>query len=83
MKKLITKKEILKIVAKSLDVPEKKVKENSSSNNFEEWDSINHLNILIALDKRLSGKAQKIQELSEASSIKKIFKILTKKKLLK
>ena len=83
MKKLITKKEILKIVAKSLDVPEKKVKENSSSNNFEEWDSIKHLNILIALDKRLSGKAQKIQELSEASSIKKIFKILTKKKLLK
>ena len=47
-----------------------------SSNNFEEWDSMSHLNILIALDKKLSGKAQKIQELSEAYSVKKIIQIL-------
>ena len=83
MSKLISKKEIFKIIAKSLSISEKKINEKVSSNNFEEWDSMSHLSILIALDKKLSGKVQKIQELSEAYSVKKIIKILNKKKLLK
>ena len=44
---------------------------------------INLANILIALDNKLSGKAQKIQDLSEANSVKKIIQILDKRKLLK
>lgn len=83
MNKFITKKDVFKIIAKSLDVSQKKIDENSNSNHFEDWDSMGHLNILIALDKRLSGKARKIQELSEAFSIKKIIQILAKNKLLK
>ena len=83
MSKLISKKEIFKIIAKSLSVSEKKIDEKVSSNNFEEWDSMSHLGILIALDKKLSGKAQKILELSEAYSVKKIIQNLDKKKLLK
>ena len=83
MSKSISKKEIFKIIAKSLSVSEKMINEKVSSNNYEEWDSMSHLNILIALDKKLLGKAQKIQELSEAYSVKKIIQILEKKKLLK
>ena len=83
MSKFISKKEIFKIIAKSLSVPEKKINKKTDSNNFEEWDSMSHLNILISLDKKLSGKAQKIQELSEAYSVKKIIQIMDKKKLLK
>jgi len=83
MSKLISKKEIFKIIAKSLSVSEKKIDEKVSSNNFEEWDSMSHLSILIALDKKLSGKVQKIQELSDAYSVKKIIQIFNKKKLLK
>ena len=83
MSKFISKKEIFQIVAKSLQVSEKKIDEKVSSNNFQEWDSMSHLNILIALDQKLSGKAQKIKELSEAYSVKKIIQILNKKKLLK
>ena len=83
MSKLISKKEIFKIIAKSLSISEKKIDEKVSSNNFEEWDSMSHLSILIALDKKLSGKVQKIQELSEAYSVKKIIQILNKKKLIK
>lgn len=83
MNKSISKKEIFKIVAKSLSVPEKKINEKVSSNNFDEWDSMSQLNILIALDKKLEGKAQKIQALSEAYSVKKIIQILEKKKLFK
>jgi acyl carrier protein len=83
MSKSISKKEIFKIIAKSLNVPEKKINEKVSSNNFEEWDSMSHLNILIALDKKLENKAQKIQELSETYSVKKIIQILVKEKLFK
>jgi len=83
MNKSISKKEIFKIVAKSLSVPEKKINEKVSSNNFDEWDSMSQLNILIALDKKLEGKAQKIHALSEAYSVKKIIQILEKKKLFK
>lgn len=83
MSKSISKKEIFQIVAKSIGVSEKKINEKVSANNFEEWDSMSHLNILIALDQKLSRKAQKIKELSEAHSVKKIIQILNKKKLLK
>lgn len=83
MSKFISKEEIFKIIAKSCNIPVKKINEKTSSNNFDEWDSMSHLNILIALDKKLSGKAQKIQELSEAYSVKKIIQILNKKKLIK
>ena len=83
MSKFISKEEIFKIIAKSLSVSEKKIDEKVSSNNFEEWDSMSHLSILISLDNKLSGKVQKIQELSEAYSVKKIIQILNKKKLLK
>tara|TARA_X000000950_G_scaffold289144_1_gene410182 strand:- start:12156 stop:12407 length:252 start_codon:yes stop_codon:yes gene_type:complete len=81
MSKFISKEEIFKIIAKSLNIPVKKINEKASSHNFDEWDSMSHLSILIALDKKLSGKAQKIQELSEAYSIKRIIQILKKNKL--
>ena len=83
MSKFISRDEVFKIIAKSLGIPVKKINEKVSSNNFDEWDSMSHLSILIALDKKLSGKAQKIQELSEAYSVKKIIQILNKNKLFK
>lgn len=83
MKKILTKKDLFKVIAKSLDISEKKINEKTNSNNIDNWDSMSHLTLLISLNKALSGKAQKIQELSEAYSVKKIVQILIKKKLLK
>tara|TARA_Y100001970_G_scaffold36624_1_gene45236 strand:+ start:744 stop:995 length:252 start_codon:yes stop_codon:yes gene_type:complete len=83
MKKIASKKDVIKVIAKSLGVSEKKINEKTSSKNSDKWDSMSHLTILISLDKMLSGKAQKIQELSNAYSVKKILQILSKKKLLK
>ena len=83
MSKFISKEEIFKIIAKSLSIPVQKINEQVSSNNFDEWDSMSHLSILIALDKKLSGKVQKIQELSEAYSVKRIIQVLNKNKLFK
>ena len=83
MKKIASKKDVIKVIAKSLGVSEKKINEKTSSKNSDKWDSMSHLTILISLDKMLSGKAQKIQELSNAYSVKKILKILSKKKIIK
>ena len=83
MKKFITKQEIFEIIAKSLGVPKKKINEKINADNFNGWDSMSHLSILIAIEKKLPGKVQKIQELSEAYSVKKIIQILNKEKLLK
>tara|TARA_Y100001958_G_C20707618_1_gene210792 strand:+ start:135 stop:386 length:252 start_codon:yes stop_codon:yes gene_type:complete len=83
MSKFISKKAVFQLVAKSLKVSLNKINEKSSSKNHEEWDSLSQLNILIALDKELSGKARNIKELSDADSIKKIIQILNKKKLIK
>ena len=40
------------------------------------WDSLGHLSILVALDKKLGGKCKDIRELGTAVSIDKIFNIL-------
>jgi len=83
MSKLISKKDIFRIIAKSLKAPQNQINEKTSSKNQEDWDSLSQLNILIALDKELSGKARNIKELSDADSVKKIIQILNKKKLIK
>ena len=83
MKNLISKKDLIKILSKSLNISEKKINEKTNSKNTKEWDSLNHLNILIAINKKTSKKAEKLQELSNAYSLKKISQILKKNNLLK
>tara|TARA_B100000674_G_C37842992_1_gene916244 strand:- start:206 stop:463 length:258 start_codon:yes stop_codon:yes gene_type:complete len=49
---------------------------SESTDWYEEWDSLGHLSILVALDKKLGGKCKDIRELGTAVSIDKIFNIL-------
>ena len=53
-----------------------------SDKDFEKWDSLGHLEILMNLDKALKGKAINIEDLAQAFSVKKIFTVLKKNKLL-
>ena len=55
---------------------------DSKDKDFERWDSLGHLEILLNLDKALKGKAVKIEDLSDANNVKKIFAALKKHKLL-
>lgn len=68
--------EIIKIIAKALNVDVRKITVNSSADNVEEWDSLGHLGILVALDKAFDGKLARITEMATADSIKKIIDIL-------
>ena len=81
--KILKKEDLINLIIKALNFPKKKYKNTASLNSFEDWDSIGHLNIMLQLDQKLSGKAKNIKELADAHTVEKIEKILRKKKLLK
>ena len=80
---MISEKQVITCISKALKIPEKKINIKSSDKDFDQWDSLGHLNILLGLDKILKGKALKIKNIAEAYSVKDLIKILKKNKLLK
>ena len=79
---MITKKQVISCISKAIKTPAKKINIDSSDKDFENWDSLGHLEILLNLDKALKGKAIKIKDLAVAYNVKKIFSVLKKNKLL-
>ena len=75
---MISEQKVINIVSEVLELEDGKITSLSSSENTEQWDSLNHLGILIALDKLLDGQAAKIPELATATSIKEIVTLLNK-----
>ncbi len=68
--------DILNIISSSTEIESSKVNINTSSENLEEWDSLAHLAILTAIDKKTNGKTASISNLSEATSVDSILEIL-------
>lgn len=77
-----SKELLIKLVEDALEIDTGVINENSISKEIEAWDSLGHLNILIALDTKCNGKAGSINELATASSIKEIIEILKSNSLL-
>ena len=75
---MINEEKVINIVREILQLEDGEITSESSSENTEEWDSLNHLNILISLDHWLDGQAAKIPELANATSIKEIVALLNK-----
>ena len=48
---MITKKQVISCISKALKVPNSKININLSDKNFENWDSLGHLEILMNLEK--------------------------------
>jgi acyl carrier protein len=78
----ITLDELLKIIAKSLNVKVSKIDIKTKDLDLEAWDSLGQLAILSSLDKKFKGKI-KLDVIASATSIKTIVNFLKKKKLLK
>ena len=70
-------KDIIKLIKKEIGT-KKEMNLKSKSKDFEEWDSIGHLNILMALEKTYGNKIHKYKGLLEADSVEQIFKIIKK-----
>ena len=68
--------EVLAIIATALNIDVNNLTVDSSADNIEEWDSLGHLGILVALDKAFDGKLASINEMATADSVNKIIKIL-------
>ena len=79
---MINKNKVLEIVVKALQVDAESISIDSSSDNAEEWDSLAHLTILLELDRKLDGKAGKINDLATATSVRAILEILKKHDLI-
>lgn len=75
-------KDVISVIESALSLNEGSLTINSSMQEVEEWDSLGHLSVLVALDKFLEGKAAGINELVGANSIQKIVDILKGKSLL-
>lgn len=62
----------IKKIATLLKTSERKLLELDNFKKFESWDSLIHLEILSILEKSYGKKLNKIQNLSELTSLKKI-----------
>lgn len=78
----LNEEELIKLIEEALELKSKSVNIQSSSEDFEEWDSLGHLNILVSLDNKCDGDAAEIAELATASSIKDLVDILRANSLL-
>ena len=73
--------ELFKLIKNCLKT-KKIISMKSNSKNIEEWDSLGQLAILTTLDKKLKNKASKLTKLATAESVKEIYSILKKAKLV-
>jgi acyl carrier protein len=74
------KEDIINIIKDALKVD--KITIESSVDNVEEWDSLGHLSILVALDKEFDGRLASISDLATADSVEKVILTLENKNFI-
>ena len=78
-KKLVSKKikahDVFKIISNNINVNISKIKINSKSKDFDGWDSMSHINIILDIEKLINIKIASSKAL-ELTSVKKIIKFL-------
>jgi len=79
---MLSKIELKKLIAKSLNVNASKINDQTKDTDLEEWDSLGQLSIISALDKKFKGQIN-FKDISQAGSVKLIEMYLKKKKVLK
>lgn len=78
----VSEKKILETIQNALELKETNLTIYSSAEDIEEWDSLGHLGILVALDELFAGKIGAINEMATADSVRKILGILKGKSLM-
>lgn len=69
--------EVVKVICKALEVDSSEISIDSTSNDFAEWDSLGHLNLLNELDNNFNNITDRVPELASASSVKEIVDLVT------
>jgi len=78
----ISKSDVISAIETVLELDSGTLNEESRADEFEEWDSLGILGVLVALDKLFDGKVGKISEMATADSIAKILTALRKNSLI-
>lgn len=71
------KDKIVSIISKILNIKKNNLQENPSTKNTPKWDSINHIKIIIEIEKKFNKKFS-TSEYSKLDSLKNILKYLSK-----
>ena len=72
---MLDEKELIEIIEEALELKKGTVM-SANKDWYSSWDSLGHLSILVKLDQKLEGKCSTITELSKATSIDSIKKVL-------
>ena len=73
-----TSKEIKQIIATTLGVSAANVHAESKASDFSEWDSVNHLLLVMELEQKFDLKFA-LEEIAELNSVDKIMKAVRKR----
>ena len=79
----ISETDLLVILSKALEEDPAALTMDTKAEDISAWDSMGHLNILVALDTRLEGKVSEIAEIGSANTVRKISDLLRRDGLLK
>lgn len=66
---------VRRIAADVLEVPQDRIRADSSSENIEAWDSLHHLNLVLALEQEFSLQFEP-EEIDEMNNVKHILTVL-------
>ena len=78
---MLSEKKLIETIETALELKKGTI-ESGNEDWYSLWDSLGHLSILVKLDEVLNGQCAKINELSRATSIKAIKKVLRTNNLL-
>ena len=74
--------ELFEQVEDALELEAGSVTMDSSNENIEDWDSLGHITILGNLDEATDGASAEIADLTQATSMEQIVRIMTENGLL-
>lgn len=74
----VSEEKIRQIAADVLELPVAKISPQSSTENVDSWDSVHHLNLVLALEQEF-GLQFEPEEIDQMTSVEKIIKVLSAK----
>ena len=71
----VTEKDILELIKAALNLKHD-IGSDAKMGDIEEWDSLGHLAVLSALDRKFDGKVAALSDIAVADSVEKIMTVL-------
>ena len=80
MEEKVLNEKVFKVVSQVMNVPLEQVNEHSSPENIEQWDSLGHMNLILALEEDLRIKFTD-EEIAQMTDVDLILKALRNKNI--